>query len=180
MIDLQQKTEWQFVDEETGLLFPWLTKSCLDEIVTWDLKDKKLFEFGLGASTVYWSRKCKEVYGVESNEEYFDAVRQYFKDNDSGCFVRIEYSYSPTNYTHGVIILNAPYDIIVIDGILREECVPVALECLKPGGRLIYDNWLQPSVEVQSEETQKLLLSLPHKIYSQEGHPDWKTLIVYP
>lgn len=176
MIDLQQKTEWQFVDEETqtGLLFPWLTKSCLDEIVTWNLKDKVIFEYGLGASTVWWSIKCHKVYGVESNKEYYLKVAEYV-------FPRVNMSLE----TESNAYINCPmqwgriFDIIVIDGIYREECVPVALECLNKDGCIIYDNWMQPSVEVQSEETQKLLLSYPHNIYHQEGHADWKTLVVY-
>src|SRR5437868_4457405 len=77
MINLQQRNEWQVLDEETNLLFPWYTKSCLDEIVTWDLKDKKVFEFGLGASTIWWSIKCHKVYGVENNRDYYFNVAEY-------------------------------------------------------------------------------------------------------
>lgn len=175
MIDLQKPNEWQRRDEETGLLFPWLVESFLDELKTWDLKNKKLFEYGLGSGSVWWSNKCKEYYGVDNNYEWFEAVKKNIKRSNS---VAINVRYDKNTYVE-YIHFNAPYDIIIIDGIYREECVPVALECLKKGGCLIYDNYMQPSVEVQSEETQQLLLSLPHKIYKQEGHPDWQTLIVY-
>ena len=45
---------------------------------------------------------------------------------------------------------------------------------------IIYDNWMQPSVMVQSEKTQQRLLAFRHEIYQQPGHDDWKTALFYP
>lgn len=175
MIDLTTPNEWQHKDESLGgILFPWYTKSFLDELVTWDLKDKVVFEYGCGASTLWWQEKAKEVFSVDSNPEWYDAV--VFNVTNKNWVGQI-WLRKAIEYITAIREAEKQFDIVVIDGILREECVPVALECLKPGGILIYDNWMQPSVEVQGEETQKLLLSLSHKIYKQEGHPDWQTAV---
>jgi predicted O-methyltransferase YrrM len=164
MIDLSSQNEWQFKDPETGLIFPWYTKPALDEIVTWDLKDKVVFEYGCGASTLWWREKAKAVYSVDEDREYAEATGSYLAKN-------------PVDFLHYIYEF-PPLDIVIIDGErLRQEAVEHALKCLKPGGALIYDNWMQPSVEMQSEETQRLLLALPHTIYKQPGHPDWQTLI---
>lgn len=163
MIDLNSQNEWQFHDEN-GMIMPWYTKPALDEIVTWDLKDKVVFEYGCGASTLWWRSRAKAVYSVDEDREYAEATGAYLAK-------------SPVDYLHYIYEFH-PLDIVIIDGErLRQECIEHALKCLKPGGVLIYDNWMQPEVEVQTEETQKLLLSLPHAIYKQPGHPDWQTLI---
>jgi predicted O-methyltransferase YrrM len=177
MINLDATNEWQHRDPETGLVFPWYTKSFLDELVTWDLSDKKVCEYGGGASTVWWNKKAKHVFTVESSEAYFDALIPHIGHESLMFFTTdkdkyINWAYGP----HGGL-----FDIIIIDGepiSWRDDCVKPAIDCLKPGGRLIFDNWLQPSVEwMPNEETQRVVTSLPHNIYSQDGHPDWKTLV---
>lgn len=184
MIDLTTPNEWQYRDESLGgILFPWYTKSFLDELVTWDLSDKVVFEYGAGASTLWWARKCRKIYSVESNAEYYHAVHQALVNE-------------PTSYPDSLCLHWLPeakhyidfikdwgkYDIVIIDGepiAWRDDCVKPALDCLKPGSRLIIDNWDQPSVGwLPSEETKALLAPYPCKVYPQIGHPDWKTLLV--
>lgn len=173
MIDLNATNEWQHRDPDTGLVFPWYTKPALDEIVTWDLKDKTVFEYGCGASTLWWAAKCESVYAVESDLQYYLAVTTELRDEQLIIQRSDKNEYINAPKTFG------KFDIIIIDGDYRDACVPVALDCLKPGGVLIFDNWMQPSVELQTEETQKLLLGVPHKIFKQPGHPDWQTLIAW-
>lgn len=182
MIDLNTTNEWQHRCPATGLVLPWYTKSFLDELVTWDLKDKVVFEYGAGASTLWWAAKCKDVSGVEYNQSYADAVNKEL----SQCYTRYSRSWPVSWYTdkaHYISCLKsfAPNpDIIIIDGDpveWRDECIEAAIANLKPGGRLIIDNWDQKSVWVPSDETRKLLADWPAKIYPQEGHADWKTLV---
>lgn len=166
MVDLSTPNEWQHICPDTGLVMPWYTKPALDEIVTWDLKDKVVFEYGCGASTLWWRKRAKAVYSVDEDRAYSEVTGAYLAKN-------------PVDFLHYIYEF-PPLDIVIIDGErLRQESVEHALKCLKPGGVLIYDNWMQPSVELQSEETQRVLLSLPHKIYKQENHPDWQTLIAW-
>jgi predicted O-methyltransferase YrrM len=180
MIDLQIPNEWQILDTELGILKPYYTKPFLDELDTWDLSDKKLFEYGLGASTVYWSKKCKEVYGVENNEEYFDAVSNYLDDNGDGSVVLLGYANDKKEYVSEYISLNAPYDIIIVDGEpveWRDDCIKTAIKCLNKNGYLIIDNYLQKSVWVASEEVQQLLSKYHSQNFRQHDHPDWQTSI---
>lgn len=172
MIDLSQKNEWQYICPETGLVFPWYTKPCLDEIVTWDLTDKVVFEYGCGASSLWWAKKCKKLYGVENNREYFEEVAG--RIGDIAC---IAHETEERSYINSILQWCRHFDIIVVDGGWRDESIPTVLEHLNPGGIIIYDNWMQPSVEVQSEETQRLLLAYPNTIYKEPTHPDWKTLV---
>ncbi len=182
MIDLQKANEWQKRDEETGLLFPWLVESFLEELKTWDLKNKKVYEIGLGASTVWWSRECMELYGVDNNKEYFQSLCDFFDKNGDGSLMRmiIGVREKKEDYIGYITVGFDLYDIIIVDGDpveWRDDCIKAALNCINKGGKLIVDNWLQPSVWMASEETQALLRDYPSKIYKQESHPDWQTAV---
>jgi hypothetical protein len=172
MIDLSQKNEWQHTCPETGLVLPWYTKSFLDELVTWDLKGKTVFEYGLGATSLWWIKKGCKHFGMESNDQWFTAVA-----DSIGQESKFELQLDEKGYPQSIHQWVQDFDIVIIDGIERDECVKPALECLTPGGVLIIDNWMQPSVWIATEENQKLLLALEHKIYKQIGHEDWQTAV---
>lgn len=177
MIDLNTTNEWQFRDSSNGLVLPWYTKSFLDELVTWDLSDKVVFEYGAGASTLWWNKKAKHVFTVESNEQYFEALIKHIGQHSAMMYTPLSDVY--TNYIYGPH--GTKFDIIIIDGEpiqWRDACVQPALDCLKPGGKLIIDNWMQESVGwIPSEETRALLAPYPCEIYKQIGHPDWQTAV---
>src|SRR5438270_9279480 len=126
MIDLQKPNEWQKYDPETGLLFPWLVSSFLEELKTWDLKSKKVFEFGLGASTIWWSRECKELYGIDSNKEYFQSLNDFFDKNGDGSLMRIGVREKKEDYIGYIMVGFDLYDIIIVDVVLvewRDDCI---------------------------------------------------------
>lgn len=180
MIDLNHCNEWQHRDPSTGLVYPWYTKSFLDELLTWDLKDKAVFEFGCGASTLWWSSKIPVVYGAETDCGYCLAVNKALKERGKNDWYIVHdpefnnpFSMFPDDY-------HPEFEIIVVDCEpveLRDKCIAIALKHILPGGRLIIDNWDQPSVWVPSEETRAMLAKYPVKIYRQTGHPDWQTAV---
>lgn len=173
MIDLKTCTEWQTKDKD-GLVMPWYTRPALECIFSVDNSGKTVFEWGLGSSSVYWTRKCKALYGVDDNPDYVQAVK-----NATDHAANVWYE-EGEKYINKPFDLGIDFDVIVIDGIHREECMPVALTCLKPNSLIIYDNWMQKSVELQSQKTQDLVLSFKHKIFRQDGHPDWSTILIWP
>jgi predicted O-methyltransferase YrrM len=178
MIDLNNQNEWQHRCPETGLVLPWYTKSFLDELVTWELSDKVVLEYGCGASTLWWASKCRAVYAIENNNDWANAVRENLPTN-AVVATHENGQYPPDVIRH---FHNGQFDIVIVDNEpveLRDICIPYAMRCLKSGGSLIVDNWDQPSLGwVPSDGIRHFVLSLPHRIYSQEGHPDWKTLLV--
>jgi hypothetical protein len=172
MIDLNELHEWRHRDPENGLIMPWLTKPALDEICTWDLKNKYVFEYGVGQSTLWWANKCMWLYGVDTSKEWVQAIHDAVISNSIVACIPIEdiYVTSIRNFKH--------VDIVVVDGDFRDKCIWQGLSMLKPGGKMIIDNWQQPSAEWPvSSETIKLVTQLQHTIYPQPGHPDWSTLI---
>ena len=111
MIDLNAMNEWQNRCPETGLILPWYTKSFLDELVTWDLAGKVVFEYGAGASTLWWARKALAVYSVESNIDYVIELHKVIKRN-----TRLLLSEDNANYVAEIYNHDREFDIIIIDG----------------------------------------------------------------
>jgi hypothetical protein len=166
MIDLTTCNEWQRRDAD-GRVFPWYVGDFLDELVTWDLKDKIVFEYGCGSSTLWWRSRCKEHHGVESNIEWAQAVGMVMY-----CPERIE-------YVSAIERTPAP-DIVIVDGDpveWRDDCVLAALQNIKTPGILICDNFQQPGVWMS--KWAKELPSLKYTIYKQPGHQFWQTAIFY-
>lgn len=177
MIDLNHQNEWQHRCPETGLVLPWYTKSFLDDLVTWDLKDKAVLEIGMGASTLWWNNKAEWVTAFDLNSEWYYAVVEQMNLTKSTAFLPLAGKIAEAMYRN---LQGHLYDIVIIDCDpveFRDPCIEAAIQFLNTGGHLIIDNWDQPSVWVPSDETRKLLADWPVKIYPQKGHEDWKTAL---
>jgi hypothetical protein len=158
--------EWRYLDDKLGIPFPWYTKPALEVIDKLILRKKRVFEYGCGDSTKWYRAKGAQVFGVDTNMKWAEQ-----------CGVKHE-TFFPAYVEYieqcGVYL----FDIIVIDGMWRDECTEKALKYLKDGGLLIIDNYMQPSVEINWIKTQVLIEGMDAKVYKEEGHQDWQTLIV--
>jgi hypothetical protein len=159
------ENEWRYYDGELKMPFPWYTRPCLEWLVTVPLLHKIVWEYGLGDSSTWYMQKGVFQIGVDSNSFY--ATKHY------GMHETTKYRYCTAIETAG-----AEFDIIVIDGIFRDECTQYALEFLKPGGYLIIDNYKQPSVQADWPLTEKLIEGMDVKYFKEPGHPDWQTIVV--
>lgn len=174
MIDLNAMNEWQYRCPDTGLVYPWYTKPALDLIATWPNYQYHVLELGGGASTLWWDATALRVITLETNADYITAIE-----------ARLQYANNqviPFNLKALATVVTAigpNFDVVIVDGIDRDACVPHALNALRSGGRLIVDNWLQPSVWVAIQATQALIAAQTHtpQVYKQPGHPDWQTAI---
>lgn len=177
MIDLSKPNEHQRVDPTNNLVEPWLVFPALDEIKMWDLQTKRVFEYGCGAGTLWWADKCELVVSIETNADWFDAVHSRRAEK-----MVMRYYVEKNEFVRSIIEAIIQFDIIIIDCDpieWRNDCIQPALKCLKPNGKLIIDNWNQPSCDwMVSKENREQLLSMPHKIFKQPNHKDWTTLIV--
>jgi predicted O-methyltransferase YrrM len=167
--------EWLTLDD-TGLQMPWYTRPCLEWLDTLDIKGKLIFEYGMGNSTKWYASRGAEVFGVDSNPEWGAFANQFghvlVTDNQQDYLYEIYKGYN-LNTDSGTI------DLVIIDGLYRDDCTEHALKCLKPGGILIIDNWEQPSVEPNDwTKTKELIKDLKQTVYKEPEHPDWRTLVV--
>jgi hypothetical protein len=165
--------QWQIIDPTNNLIFPYYTHYFLDELRTWDVSNWKVLEYGGGDSSLWWRDKTKECISIDTNEKWA-ADRDLILEKDKDKFI---------NYPKKVVQESGElFDCIIIDGEpieWRDECTAVAIECVKDGGMIIIDNWLQDSIKgLSSKDWNKskvLLKDYESKVLRQHNHPNWKT-----
>ncbi len=180
--------EWQKIDEETGVCFPWFTHPCLEVIKKWDLSDKVIMEWGGGASTVWWALKSKKVYSVDHNIEWFDRMSQelYERGLNSKYLMNLintsEGDQSENRDAYVKCYHNTLFNICVVDGVHRYECAEYAVKVLKPE-ILIIDNHQQDFVFI-CPKLDELLVGVRMERFVQPDHTNhegrpWATAIFY-
>tara|TARA_Y100001954_G_C15645924_1_gene520157 strand:+ start:345 stop:881 length:537 start_codon:yes stop_codon:yes gene_type:complete len=155
-------------DEDTGLFFPWYTRSFLKVLNTWDVKKWRVFEYGSGDSTKWWKSKSSEVISVDNNKTWCDKTGAHFSQDKK------EFTTYPEKF-----VKDGKFDCIIIDGNpneWRDYCTEIAVECIKEGGILIIDNYNQASTKTGSYPLSDAILVNKEKfVFHQKGHRDWKT-----
>ena len=120
-----------------GQPLPWFTYPAISYLLSLDLRDKSVFEFGCGSSTLFWSRICQSVDSAEGNPAWHHYIRARVGSNTKLHFVAEKDSES---YVEPLLARGKQFDIIVIDGWHRRHCAEVCLPFLADGGIIIHDN----------------------------------------
>ena len=115
---------------------PWMTYCFIDFIEPKLSKELKVFEYGCGNSSLWWSKKVNSVMACEHDTNWFNKMTN--KTND--IFSVINRSIENSAYAKSIEETNDTYDIVVIDGVDRVNCAKHSIERLKPSGVVIWDN----------------------------------------
>ena len=113
---------------------PWFTYPAIEYLSQLNFSDKKMLEWGSGNSSIFFGKRVNRIYSVEHNNEWYVKVKEYNIKNQHLVFTN-EKDYAMTAYDFKVT-----FDIILIDGIKRDECGLVALKLLNTSGMIILDN----------------------------------------
>ncbi len=115
---------------------PWYTYPAIEFIENKLNQSFRVFEFGSGNSTLWFSERVLQVVSVESDSGWYSALEEKISDN-----VELYFSDEPNQYASKIIEYPEKYfDLIVIDGINRNKCVEHGINHLKENGFIIFDN----------------------------------------
>lgn len=151
-----------------SLGLPWMTYDAIDFLEEITSEDKNVFEWGSGGSSIFFASRCKQVFSVEHDKKWSEILKEKlhnleidnvilqeiegektdnFQDlnpENADDFVSKELKsagLSYEKYAKAIDQFNLNYfDIIVVDGRVRNACVKRAIPHLKKGGYLIVDN----------------------------------------
>jgi hypothetical protein len=118
-----------------GSPVPWYTYPALEYLTQFDYTDRDAFEFGGGNSTRFWARRVKTLTTVESDPAWHAKIAEGALPTQE-----ILLEEDPTRYAEAVRRGGRKYGLIVIDGQHRKACAPHAVDCLAPGGVIVFDN----------------------------------------
>ena len=123
---------------------PWYTYPFIDFVGQRVRPDMRVFEYGSGNSTLWWSQRVAGVDACEHDREWLDRFSESVPPN-------VDYHYSELvrggEYSKRILSFTDTFDCIVIDGRDRVNCAKNALQALKDNGVIIWDNSDRSSYE---------------------------------
>jgi len=118
---------------------PWISYDairCLRRHLT---ASSKVLEFGSGMSTIWLARHASQVQSVENYEPWHKRVSHLLEKHG---IRNVNYKFAATKseYVHPDFNGQNEYDLILVDGAFRSDCIRNSIPFLKPGGILYLDN----------------------------------------
>jgi predicted O-methyltransferase YrrM len=159
---------------------PWLTDGAIRELTQFiearrATEDRvSVLEFGSGGSTIWFAERTHRVVSFEDNKQWFREVRSRLrKKNISHVDLRL----APLPYFSGIGALDdGSFDIVLVDGRDRVECVRQSRSKLAPGGLFVVDNMERAGPLLEPGryfEINALLAAWPRKDHPQRDGKDY-------
>ena len=100
-------------------------------------KDLRLFEYGTGYSTLFYASRVQDVISIEYDKTWFDLMGAKVPNNVSLIFREKDID---GEYCRTINEFKQKFDVIIVDGRDRVNCVKQAITRLTPGGVVILDD----------------------------------------
>jgi predicted O-methyltransferase YrrM len=121
---------------------PWITYAALFQLEQYDFGNCKVFEWGSGYSSLFWSPRVHSLVSIDHDPSWHEFVVQKNLNNVEARLVDL------AKYAESIVGAAELFDVIVIDGYIHEatryHCARLCTEYLAPGGFILLDNsdWL--------------------------------------
>lgn len=124
--------------DKNGEFLPWMNYSAVDFLKERLDKSIRVFEYGSGASTMFFAERCKEVISIEYDREWYDKISREL-DNFKNAMIR--YYELNDDYPRAIGDFgNDKFDLIIIDGRKRVKSAIAAFDKLSDSGVLLLDD----------------------------------------
>ncbi|MFA6598976.1 MAG: hypothetical protein WCS69_14720 [Ignavibacteriaceae bacterium] len=116
---------------------PWVTYAFIDFIEARLNKTMKVFEYGSGFSTLFYTEHTLNVTSVEHNAAWFEKMKNLVPQNSDIIFCEDDID---GLYSKAVSSKGEQYDLIIVDANDRVNCTKQALSALTDRGVVILDD----------------------------------------
>ncbi|MBI5142058.1 MAG: FkbM family methyltransferase [Nitrospirae bacterium] len=123
--------------DNAGNVIPWMNYPVLEFLANRLEKDFHLFEFGSGYSTGFYARLVNRVTSVEYDASWFRLVKDTLPEN-----VALIYKEKDVDGEYCRVIRSTgnKYDVVVVDGRDRVNCIKQAIGALTDRGVILLDD----------------------------------------
>lgn len=123
--------------DAAGAPLPWITYPAIEFIHRRIKPEMSVFEYGSGGSTLWWAKRVSEVISVEHDRDWFERMQDHIVPNLKAYQIDLVYGGA---YSRKIQEFENRFDIVVIDGRDRVNCLKNSLRALKTSGVIILDN----------------------------------------
>ena len=119
-----------------GQPIPWITYPSLSFLEPRIQRQMTVFEYGTGASTLWWSQRVDQVVACEHDRAWYERTRSMTPAN-------VQLTLAPLadqQYAREILKYNRAFDVVVIDGRDRVRCALNCVGALRESGVVIWDN----------------------------------------
>lgn len=123
--------------DHDGNPIPWMSFSAvrfLEERLTSDLN---LFEYGSGYSTRFYAERVRSVISLEYDKSWFDIIQSQVPSNAKILFQEKDVDGA---YCRAIGTTGERFDVVIVDGRDRVNCVKQGIEHLTPKGVVLLDD----------------------------------------
>jgi len=125
---------------------PWMCYPLIDFIRDRLKTQHNVFEYGSGFSTIFFANRVNSITSVEHDSEWLDKLKNALSkyQNASVYYVEDEKKYPESI---NIADANKNFDVVVVDGIMRVECVKFSFDFLSAQGIILLDDSGRPEYE---------------------------------
>jgi hypothetical protein len=120
-----------------GKPIPFITYPAIEFLKQRVRPEMEVFEFGSGASTLWWAARVKRVVSCEHSPEWRQKISASAPTNVTILLQKLD---DEGSYPRQILQFGEAFDIVVIDGRQRVRCAQECLGALKPQGVILWDN----------------------------------------
>lgn len=123
--------------DANSMPLPWVTYPFIDFIEQKLQKNLSVFEFGSGNSTLWYANKVLKVVSVEHDKAWYEKIKNQLPSNAILNYCELvrggDYSMFANN-------LGEKFDVVIVDGRDRVNCIKSSVSCLSDGGVMVLDD----------------------------------------
>jgi hypothetical protein len=129
-----------------GRALPWLTYPTIDWLDSVLSPEDRVFEFGMGGSTLWMAERVKSVTSVDENPDWVARFKPPPNVTISVAIPRGDSRYAEEGdpYVAAIQAAGPPFDVVLVDGHSRLSCAEAAHRALADDGLIIFDNSDKP------------------------------------
>jgi hypothetical protein len=115
---------------------PWYTYPAIEFIENKIDSDFRIFEYGSGNSSLWWSERVTQVISIESDANWFGYIKENMPSNVELYLIEDDLKYASAINQYE----DHSFDVIIVDGSNRNQCAEFAISKVKNQGFIIFDN----------------------------------------
>jgi hypothetical protein len=120
-----------------GCAVPWMNYQVTTLFQNRLNKDMRLFEYGSGYSTLFFAKLVVDVVSLEDDLTWYEKISKELPKNARVMFVKSDIN---GTYCRAIHQVDGLFDLVVVDGRDRVNCIKQALGKLNEGGVIGLDD----------------------------------------